>query len=164
MTGQEFEAQLGYMATAWLPARDIVKAGLDKRLDVDPSGQILVLQQVRLAYRTVTNKLTRPQAAPWKDHLFLLETSLSLPAPILYILYPEGDEPGSRWRIQCVPVDSDSFENRKSMPEAWRGVRDEELSKVSGIPGCIFCHASGFIGGNETYEGSLEMARQSLKA
>ena len=45
----------------------------------------------------------------------------------------------------------------------WRGVRDEELSKLSGIPGCIFVHASGFIGGNETYEGALEMARRTLQ-
>ncbi len=50
------------------------------------------------------------------------------------------------------------------MPEHWRGVRDADLSKVSGIDGCIFCHASGFVGGNETYEGALKMARASLKA
>jgi hypothetical protein len=36
----------------------------------------------------------------------------------------------------------------------WRGIRDTELSKVSGIPGCIFVHASGFIGGNSSYEGN----------
>lgn len=48
------------------------------------------------------------------------------------------------------------------MPEAWRGLRDAELSNASGIPGCVFCHASGFIGGNETYNGALAMARASL--
>ena len=42
-------------------------------------------------------------------------------------------------------------------------MRDEELSKLSGIPGCIFVHAGGFIGGNETYEGVLEMARRTLQ-
>lgn len=50
------------------------------------------------------------------------------------------------------------------MPEAWRGVRDEELSQVSGIPGGVFVHAAGFIGGNATYEGALEMARKSIAA
>jgi uncharacterized UPF0160 family protein len=35
---------------------------------------------------------------------------------------------------------------------------------VSGVPGCVFVHASGFIGGNATYEGALEMARLSLAA
>lgn len=50
----------------------------------------------------------------------------------------------------------------RSMPAAWRGVRDEKLSEVSGIPGGVFVHAGGFIGGNATYEGVLEMARKSL--
>ena len=34
--------------------------------------------------------------------------------------------------------------------------------QVSGIPGCVFVHASGFIGGNATLEGALEMARKAL--
>lgn len=41
----------------------------------------------------------------------------------------------------------ESFDSRKALPEAWRGLRDEELSRVSGIEGGIFIHASGFIGG-----------------
>jgi uncharacterized UPF0160 family protein len=49
-----------------------------------------------------------------------------------------------------------------SLKAAWRGVRDAELSALAGIPGCVFCHAAGFIGGNDTYEGALEMARQSV--
>eukprot|EP00045_Choanoeca_perplexa_P009501 m.91956 g.91956 ORF g.91956 m.91956 type:complete len:65 (+) comp14925_c0_seq3:988-1182(+) len=50
----------------------------------------------------------------------------------------------------CVPISPGSFTSRKPLPEAWRGVRDQELSDKTGIPGCIFVHASGFIGGNET--------------
>jgi uncharacterized UPF0160 family protein len=38
------------------------------------------------------------------------------------------------------------------------------LSGVCGVPGCVFVHASGFIGGNVTYEGILEMARKSVAA
>jgi hypothetical protein len=29
---------------------------------------------------------------------------------------------------------------------SWRGVRDDALSKLIDVPGCIFCHAAGFIG------------------
>ena len=54
------------------------------------------------------------------------------------------------------------FFNRLSLPEEWRGIRDEALSELSGICGCIFVHAGGFIGGNETREGALEMARKTL--
>jgi uncharacterized UPF0160 family protein len=55
------------------------------------------------------------------------------------------------------------FENRLGLPSEWRGVRDEDLSKIAGIDGCTFCHAGGFIGGNKSYEGVLEMARVALK-
>lgn len=51
------------------------------------------------------------------------------------------------WRIQAVPIAQDSFESRKPLPEQWRGLRDDELTNVSGVQGGIFVHASGFIGG-----------------
>ena len=56
-----------------------------------------------------------------------------------------------------------SFDNRLTLPKEWQGVRDDELSSISGIPGCIFVHASGFIGGNVNYDGALAMARRSLE-
>ena len=56
-----------------------------------------------------------------------------------------------------------TFKNRKSLPEPWRGIRDEELSKLSDIEGCVFVHASGFIGGNRTKKGVMEMAVKALE-
>lgn len=64
--------------------------------------------------------------------------------------------------MQAVSVSLDSFESRKALPLAWRGLRDDELSKETGIPGCVFVHMSGFIGGNNTLEGALAMARSAL--
>ncbi len=106
-----------------------------------------------------------PQGCPWKDHLYALEAEEGdgLEQAVLYVLYPESELEGSKWRIQAVSESKDSFQSRKALPDAWRGVRDEELSEKSGIPGCIFVHASGFIGGNHTLEGALNMARRSLE-
>ena len=73
------------------------------------------------------------------------------------------DDTSHDWRISAVPVSLDRFGDRKSLPEAWRGVRDQELSKISGIDGCIFVHASGFTGGNKTYDGALAMAKAALE-
>uniref|UniRef100_K3YTJ6 MYG1 protein n=1 Tax=Setaria italica TaxID=4555 RepID=K3YTJ6_SETIT len=73
------------------------------------------------------------------------------------------DERSKSWRVQAVAVAPDRFESRKALPEKWRGMRDDELSAETGIPGCVFVHMSGFIGGNKTYEGALEMARAALK-
>ncbi len=36
------------------------------------------------------------------------------------------------------------------------------MDAVSGIDGCVFVHAAGFIGGNKTYEGALAMAAKAL--
>lgn len=68
-----------------------------------------------------------------------------------------------KWRVQTVPVEPGSFQSRKPLPKAWQGLRDKQLDEVSGIEACVFVHASGFIGGNATYEGVVEMARQGLK-
>ncbi len=62
-----------------------------------------------------------------------------------------------------MPLNNKSFDNRLSLPKQWQGLRDDELSTKSGIPNCIFVHASGFIGGNTTYDGVLAMAQRSLE-
>ena len=84
----------------------------------------------------------------FQEHLFDLEKEPSNTieeGAATYIVYP--DESGGNWRVQAVPVSPSSFDSRKALPEPWRGIRDEELSKLSGIDGGIFVHASGFIGG-----------------
>jgi hypothetical protein len=47
--------------------------------------------------------------------------------------------------------------------QPWRGVRDDALSTLTGIPECVFVHATGFIGGNKTYAGVLAMAVASIE-
>ena len=46
-------------------------------------------------------------------------------------------------------------------PLAWRGIRDDALSALTGIPDCIFVHAAGFIGGAHSYDSALQMAIQA---
>ena len=43
------------------------------------------------------------------------------------------------------------------------GLRDAALCEAAAIEGCKFCHASGFIGGNATYEGALAMALKTIE-
>ena len=51
---------------------------------------------------------------------------------------------------------------RLSLPEMWHGLRGAELDAVAGIPDCVFVHSSGFIGGHQTLDGVLKMARHCL--
>lgn len=143
--GKDFMSVLIKIVESDLPARSIVESAVKKRYECDTSGEILCLPSGGL---------------PWKSQVYELEKDYALEVPIKYVLYT--DQAGM-WRIQCVSVEGKAFENRLGLPADWRGVRDEDLSKVAGIEGCTFCHASGFIGGNKSYEGVLEMARFALK-
>lgn len=80
--------------------------------------------------------------------------------PILYVLYKDKSD---SWRVQAVPAGLGSFESRKKLPLEWNGLRDDILSEKAGIPRCIFVHATGFIGGNECFEGALGMAVKALE-
>ncbi|KAI0681814.1 GAMM1 protein [Cytidiella melzeri] len=146
LVGDEFMERLEYYANAWLPARDLVAAALKNRTQAEPDGKIILFESY----------------APWKEHLFELEGELHIATPEqpIYVIYP--DETAGQWRVQAVPVSPESFESRKALPEAWRGLRDEELSKVAGVDGCVFIHASGFIGGNKTRDGALALAKLAL--
>lgn len=143
LTGSEFLSVITGLSDSWWPARSLVADAAAARFTVHPSGQVMVLEHF----------------CPWKDHLFELEAESGSPGSILYVLYQDT---GGSWRIQAVPVDPVSFDSRKKLPDAWRGVRDEALSALVGVPGAIFVHASGFIGGHATKEGALAMAIQAL--
>ncbi|KJR84612.1 MYG1 protein [Sporothrix schenckii 1099-18] len=147
--GVEFDRELNYLVSGWLPARSIVKAAFDARSEFDSGGRLLVF---------------RDQSCPWKDHLYTLESEAGEgSSKVLYVLYPDKE---GRWRVQCVPAAKDSFESRRPLPEAWRGHRDDALDKIldgAVAPGAVFVHASGFIGGHRTFEGALQMAKKSLE-
>lgn len=144
MCGEEFLSVLTHIVESDIPARSYVERALEKRLETHPSGEIIAFESGGM---------------PWRNHLYDLEKEHSIDPLIKFVLYTDV---AGIWRVQAVTVEGKGFENRLSLPEEWRGVRDEDLAKLAGIKGCTFCHAAGFIGGNETYEGALEMAKVAL--
>lgn len=147
MCGTDFLSVLSQVVESDLPARSYVERALLVRSATDPSGEIIRLESGGL---------------PWRNHLYDLERVHGIPDDRLvkFVLYTDT---AGMWRVQAVTVEGRGFENRLGLPEEWRGVRDEELAKISGIAGARFCHAAGFIGGNETFEGALEMAKEALR-
>jgi len=145
LTGTEFVAAIKSLAQHWWPARSIVQEAMDSRLSIHASGQIILLSN----------------ACPWKDHLFEVESSLKL-SPDQLVLYALYQDTGGSWRVQAVPQDPNSFKSRKTLPRDWCGLRDDVLSAATGLPGSIFVHTGGFIGGHATKEGAVAMAVQAL--
>ena len=92
---------------------------------------------------------------PWK------RTVQALSEEALYMIYPSQT---GQWRIQAVPVELGSFENRRSLPKQWAGLSDNELKEVTGIEDAMFCHNGLFIAGAESFESTMKMASMAVNA
>ncbi|XP_043420003.1 MYG1 exonuclease isoform X3 [Prionailurus bengalensis] len=91
---EEFLQRVGFYQHSWLPARALVEDALAQRFQVDPSGEIVELAK---------------GGCPWKEHLYHLESGLSPPVTIAFVIYT--DQAG-QWRVQCVPKEPHSFQSR----------------------------------------------------
>ena len=90
------------------------------------------------------------------DGAYPFQEILSAHPEPLYVVSPRAGS--TDWKVDAVRLKPYGFENRKSMPEAWSGLRAEELSKVSGVQGAVFCHRARFLAVAKTREGSLALA------
>ncbi len=95
------------------------------------------------------------QYTPWK------RTVHALSEEALYVVYPSDS---GQWRIQTVPMELGSFEDRKSLPTPWAGLSNKELQDVTGLDDAMFCHNGLFIGGAESFESTMKMAAMALEA
>lgn len=92
---------------------------------------------------------------PWKT------TVHNVSKEALFVVYPS--ETG-QWRIQTVPVELGSFEDRKPLPKAWAGLADNELQAITGIEDAMFCHNGLFIAGAQSFDGVMTMAALALES
>jgi uncharacterized UPF0160 family protein len=66
-------------------------------------------------------------------------------------------------RIQTVPPKGSGFDMRVPLCKAWRGLRAEDLKKITPYSDIEFVHHSGFIGGAWSMETCLKLGEESLK-
>lgn len=100
-----------------------------------------------------------------------LEFALPMPQE-LFIGYPDVDvivcpyDPSAspNWQATAVRVSRDSFATRVQFPEAWAGLRDEELAKVSGIDDAVFCHKNRFLFVARSREGARAAVEKTIAA
>ena len=118
------------------------KALVDEAIEAS-EGQIIVL----------------PQFAPWQEYVLTSEDPKA--AEALYVVFPSNR---GGYNVQAIPDAIGSFGNRKSLPEVWCGVPANDLQAVSGVSDAKFCHNSGFIGGADSLEGAMVMAKKAIEA
>jgi uncharacterized UPF0160 family protein len=113
-------------------------------------------EKVEEAMASQGRALVFDQAMPWMDVFFEMGGERH---PAEFVIMPSG----SHWKLRGIPPNSrDRMKVRKALPEAWAGLMDAQLKKVSGIPGAVFCHKGRFISVWETKEDAMHALKQVI--
>jgi uncharacterized UPF0160 family protein len=78
---------------------------------------------------------------------------------ILFVVSPTKDM--DKWRVSAVQ--KEQFTNKKDLPKDWGGLRNEDLEKVTGVEGSVFCHRALFLAVAKTKESAIKLAKLALE-
>lgn len=120
-------------------AKAKAKPRLNELIQSSKNEQILVLKQY----------------LPWKEFIFDSENQIK------FVVYP-SNRGGYNWH--GVPMFPGSFESKTKVPTSWKGLKRNELRRLTKVPTATFCHAQGFIGGAERLEDAVAMAQLAISA
>lgn len=99
------------------------------------------------------------QFVPWQEFIF---ASINEKATeVQFVVFP-SNRGGYNW--QCVPDALGGYGQRKAVPAEWKGLREKELQTITGVATASFCHPAGFIGGAETLEDALALAKIAVES
>jgi uncharacterized UPF0160 family protein len=96
---------------------------------------------------------------PWKE--CLLQSTNPKAKDILFVIFPSNRE---GYNICTVPKELGSFESKKLFPIEWKGLRDEELQKITGVNTAFFCHNERFICCTRTKDDALKIAELAINS
>lgn len=97
------------------------------------------------------------ESLPWIENFFDLGGELH---PAQFVIMPSH----GNWKLRSIPPSlAERMKMRRAHPEAWAGLRDEQLKQISGIEGAIFCHKGRFISIWQTKEDAIKALHLALR-
>lgn len=144
-------AETGRQETeAFLAAAEVAGTILG-RASAQALADVLARNEVAAAARQTADPaiLVLERRVPWEDAVFALGLDHAL-----YVVRPAGNG----WTCNAVPPELGSFGQRRPLPDAWAGLRDEALAAVSGVADATFCHPARFVCGARSREGAIALA------
>lgn len=97
------------------------------------------------------------KAVPWLELFFELDGARH---PALFVIMPSG----KHWKLRGIPPTiEERMKVRVPLPKEWAGLLDDELKRVTNIPGAIFCHKGRFISVWETRDDALAALGKIIK-
>lgn len=124
--------------------------GITAELRDEQEGAAAVVAAMADAAARGSNLLFLDRYRRWKGTYF---ANGGQDHPTEFVIHPGVD---GRWRAVAIPPEPNSFAQKRSFPEPWAGLRDEDLAKVTGVEGSLFCHKNRFIAVFTSRAGTLE--------
>ncbi len=96
-------------------------------------------------------------AISWLESFFSLNGK---DHPALFVIMPAK----GHWKLRGVPPDYERrMQVRMPLPENWAGLLGDDLKKISGIQGAIFCHKGRFTSVWQTKEDAIKALKLVLQ-
>ena len=152
----EYDAEPDEMDRAFFTAVEFVYGHI-QRLKKRFAYTHACMETVREKMSLRANALVFEESLPWMENFFELGGEVH---PAQFVIMPSG----GHWKLRGIPPSlNERMKVRRALPESWAGLRDEELQKITGIPGAIFCHKGRFISIWKTKEDALRALQLAQK-
>ncbi len=152
----EYDATLEEMDRAFLMAVDFALGHLE-RMKEKHFYTLECRATVKKAMIQGGKALIFETSLPWMENFFELGGEVH---PAQFVIMPSSHH----WKLRGIPPTlADRMKVRTPLPEHWAGLHEQDLKKVSGIKGAVFCHKGRFISIWETKEDALKALHLALE-
>lgn len=125
-----------------IQAQKIINKAYNERFKYRFDGRVLVLENSSIPVN-------------------IFKLNLKADPKILYIVGFNKER--KQYSALAVNETTENYKTILPFPKEWRGLPEEELIKISGIPDSTFVHSTGFLACNRTLKGILLMIDKSIK-
>jgi len=152
----EYDASHEEMAKAFFHAVDFAVGHLE-RLRKRHFYTLECRAVVKKAMAGSGHAILFEESIPWMENFFDMGGEVH---PAQFVIMPAG----KHWKLRGIPPSlAERMKVRKPLPENWAGLHEEELQKVSGIKGAVFCHKGRFISIWKTKEDAIHALHIAMK-
>lgn len=152
----EYQSSSEEMQEAFFQAVDFAMGHLDRLR----KRHVYTMQCRALVKKTMAQggyAMVFDESIPWMENFF---ESGGEAHSAQFVIMPAG----KHWKLRGIPPNlNERMKVRRPLPEKWAGLLEQDLRKVSGIEGAIFCHKGRFISIWETKEDAIKALHIALK-
>ncbi len=119
-------------------------------------------------HRPMLNKLLEKQNSTEEPRVLVLNNTsqawrsvLTKNSGVLVVIQPAADANNPQHRNWNVLATSHKGVQLFDFPAEWYGV-ESGLDRITGVPGALYCHNTGFAAGAKTREGAIALVRLAL--